>query len=154
MQPGSPTRLQAACQADSTVCAFRAFMLFQAKMGSCHNMGTGGASSVAGELATDGWLDMASRHTAYQQSAYIWVSFPPLPFCMRTCLRADINAFACACMSTCVGRSIYLCMCARTCIYTHVSACICLHGYIFVCLCINMRIHTCICMHVCTYFYM
>ena len=79
---------------------------------------------------------------------------PSSPFLHAYMPACSINACACARMSTCIGRSIYLCMCARTCIYTHVSACICLHIYIFVCLCISMRIHTCICMHVCTYIYM
>ena len=44
------------------------------------SMGAGGASSVAGELATYGQSERASRHAACRPLAYIRVSFSPLPF--------------------------------------------------------------------------
>ena len=54
------------------------------------SVGTGGASSVAGELATDGQLERASRHAACRPPAYIRVSFSPLPFVRPKNMHAHI----------------------------------------------------------------
>jgi len=55
--------------------------------------------TLPGKLATDEQSERASRHAACRPSAYIRVSFPPLPFARPKPMHAHMSACACACMS-------------------------------------------------------
>ena len=129
-----------AAQLTTAWCAARAAKQVCDKLG--HSMGTGGASSVAGKLSTDGWSDTASRHAACRLSAYIQVSFPPLPFARPKPMHTHMSACTCACTS------VHMCLCIHGCInarmHAYVHACVhpCTHGHIDTCAQRYSRTHT------------
>ena len=112
-------------------------------------MGTGGASSAAGELTTAGHSERASRHAACRPPAYIWVSFSPLPFVRPKNMHAHI--YTCTYIYTSVHISDdiypyqhkYTHAYIHTCIHTYIHT----HIYTYINTYINKSIYLYMCAH-------
>jgi len=114
-------------------------------------VGTGGASSVPGELATDGPMDRASRHIACRLPASIRVSFSPLPPPLPLVSPKNMHAHIYTCTYIYTSVHIYLYPYMHKYIHTYIHTYIhkYIHTYLYTY--INTYINKSIYLYMCAY---